>query len=167
MATLGNGCWEKIRNVSRFSRRSSGGFFFNSANIKAVKNLRLRSRLLIFIGVYMSSYALFQHVNWTFNCNTLYDFDEPFEAKEYHTALITGHGWFKYQIPIDKLITMAANQGVSHFVCEMALGTDQVVAEILIRRKLKWTAVIPGADDHKLWKPRQPSPLQEFAGECS
>jgi hypothetical protein len=113
----------------------------------------------------MSSYALFQQVNRTLNRNTLYDFDEPFEAKEYHTALIIGHRWFNYQIPIDKLITMAANQGVSHFFCGMALGTDQVAAEILIRRKLKWTAVIPGADEHKLWKPRQPSPLQEFAGE--
>lgn len=46
-----------------------------------------------------------------------------------------------------------------------ALGTEQVAAEILIRRKLKGAAVIPGTEGHKLWKPRQLSPLQEIAGE--
>ncbi|MDP8933799.1 MAG: hypothetical protein M3N42_06560 [Cyanobacteriota bacterium] len=45
-----------------------------------------------------------------------------------------------------------------------ALGTDQVAAEILIRRKLKGTAVIPDTEKHKLWKP-QPSPLQKIAGD--
>ena len=56
----------------------------------------LRSRVLILLGVYMSSYALFQHVNRTLNRNTLYDVDEPFEAKDYHTALIIGYRWFNY-----------------------------------------------------------------------
>ena len=39
----------------------------------------------------------------------------------------------------------------------MAIGTDQVAAEILVRRNLKWTAVIPCADQDKLWKPHQRS----------
>ncbi|PSB52161.1 DUF1273 domain-containing protein [filamentous cyanobacterium Phorm 6] len=71
--------------------------------------------------------------------------------------MITGHRWFDHNPPIDKLITMAVNQGVTHFLCGMALGTDQVAAEVLSIRRLKWTAVIPSADQDKLWKPRQRS----------
>ncbi len=92
------------------------------------------------------------------NRDSQYNFDELFEGKEYNTAMITGHRWFvKQNLPIDNLITMAVNQGVTHFYCGMALGTDQVAAEVLIYRKLKWTAVIPCADQDKLWKPRQRS----------
>ena len=105
-------------------------------------------------------FALAQHVNRTLTHNTqheLHDSEEPFASKEYHKAMITGHRWFNYNIPIDKLITMAINQGVTEFFCGMALGTDQVAAEILVRRQLKWTAVIPCADQHELWKPHQQS----------
>ncbi|MEG3908679.1 MULTISPECIES: SLOG family protein [unclassified Microcoleus] len=101
--------------------------------------------------------ALQQRVNRSLNRETQYNFDEPFDVKEYHTAMITGHRWFNYNIPIDQLITMAVKQGVTKFLCGMALGADQVAAEILVRRKLKWTAVIPCADQHKLWKPREQS----------
>ncbi|MDQ2096752.1 MAG: SLOG family protein [Tychonema bourrellyi B0820] len=90
------------------------------------------------------------------NRDSQYNFPEPFE-KEYDTAMITGHRWFDYNIPIHKLITMAVNQGVTHFLCGMALGTDQVAAECFISRGLKWTAVIPSADQDKLWKPRERS----------
>jgi|GEM_PF-932301 len=101
--------------------------------------------------------ALLQRVDRSVNRETQYNFEEAFDTKEYHTAMITGHRWFEYDIKVDKLITMALNQGVTKFLCGMALGTDQIAAEILVRRKLKWTAVIPCADQHKLWKPHQQS----------
>lgn len=111
--------------------------------------------------------ALLQRVDRTLNRETQYNFQEPFEPKEYNTAMITGHRWFEYDIKVDKLITMALNQGVTKFFCVMALGTDQIAAEILIRRKLKWTAVIPCADQHKLWKPRQQSHYQKLLAQAT
>ena len=116
---------------------------------------------------YGSGYGLLQYVDRTLNRNTQYDFAEAFEGKEYNTAMITGHRWFDYVLPIDKLITMALNQGVTHFLCGMAIGTDQIAAEILIRRKLKWTAVIPCADQDKLWKPRQRSHYRKLLGQAT
>lgn len=107
---------------------------------------------------YGSVYGLMQHVDRTLNRNTQYDFPETFE-KEYHTAMITGHRWCgnSYASNIDKLITMAVNQGITQFLCGMAIGTDQVAAEILVQRKLKWTAIIPCADQDKMWKSHQRS----------
>ncbi|MEG4838351.1 SLOG family protein [Microcoleus sp. B9-D4] len=111
--------------------------------------------------------ALLQRVNRTLNREIQYKFSEPFDEKEYNTAMITGHRWFDYNIPIDKLITMAINQGVTKFLCGMALGTDQIAAEILVRRKLKWTAVIPCADQHKLWKPHQQSHYKKLLDQAT
>jgi uncharacterized phage-like protein YoqJ len=111
--------------------------------------------------------GLVQHVDRTLNRETQYTFDESFAGKEYRTAMITGHRWFNYNIPIDKLITMATNQGVEHFFCGMALGTDQLAAQILIRRKLNWTAVIPSADQHKLWKPHQQSHYKKLLEQAT
>ncbi len=107
---------------------------------------------------YSSGYGLLQHVDRTLNRETQYNFDEPFDKKQYNTAMITGHRWLKYNNPeVDNLITMAVNLGVTHFLCGMALGVDQDAAQVLISRGLKWTAVIPCADQDKLWKPRQRS----------
>lgn len=117
---------------------------------------------------YGSGYGLLQHVNRRLNCNTQYNFDEPFEGKEYNTAMITGHRWFtKYNTPVDNLITMAVNQGVTHFLCGMALGTDQIAAEVLSIRGLKWTAVIPCADQDKLWKPRERSHYRKLLSKAT
>ena len=100
------------------------------------------------------------------NRETQYNFPELFE-KEYHTAMITGHRWFNHRPPIEKLITMALNQGVSHFLCGMALGVDQVFAEALIHHQLKWTAVIPCADQDKLWKPRERSHYRKLLNQST
>ena len=118
---------------------------------------------------YGSGYGLLQHVDRTLNRETQYNFDEPFENnKEYHTAMITGHRWIKHNNPpIDNLITMAVNQGVTHFLCGMALGTDQSAAEVLSIRGLKWTAVIPCADQDKLWKPRQRSHYKKLLEQAT
>lgn len=95
-----------------------------------------------------------------------YNCPKSFE-NEYDTAMITGHRWFDYRPPIDKLITMAVNQGITHFLCGMALGTDQTFAQCLIDRKLKWTAVIPCADQDKLWKPHQRSHYKKLLGQAT
>src|SRR4028119_1317853 len=102
--------------------------------------------------------GLAQRIDRTLNRETQYNFEQPFEPKEYNTAMITGHRWINsqgYKPYIEKLIMMAVNQGVKKFFCGMALGVDQLAAEVLIYKKLKWTAVIPCADQHLLWKPRQ------------
>ena len=107
---------------------------------------------------YGSGYGLLQHVDRKLNRETQYNFDKSFDKKQYNTAMITGHRWIKNNNPpIDNLITMAVNLGVTHFLCGMALGVDQNAAEVLCIRGLKWTAVIPCADQDKLWKPRQRS----------
>ena len=116
---------------------------------------------------YGSVYGFAQHLNRSLNREIQYNFDEGFEGKEYNTAMITGHRWFKYNIPVDKLITMAVNQGVSHFLCGMALGTDQVAAEILVRRQLKWTAVVPCGDQDKFWKPRERSHYRKLLEQAT
>lgn len=97
------------------------------------------------------------------NRDSQYNFPEPFE-KEYHTAMITGHRRYGslYAPEMDKLITMAVNQGVTNFLCGMALGADQVAANLLVGRGLKWTAVIPCADQDKLWKPRERSHYKQL-----
>jgi|AGSF01.1.fsa_nt_gi Predicted Rossmann fold nucleotide-binding protein involved in DNA uptake len=94
-------------------------------------------------------------------------YTSPEFEKEYHTAMVTGHRWFVYRTPIDKLITMAVNQGVTHFLCGMAIGADQTFAKALIDRNLKWTAVIPCADQDKLWKPHQRSHYRKLLDQAT
>lgn len=111
---------------------------------------------------------MLKHVDRTLNRKTQYNFDEPFESKQYNTAMITGHRWIKHNNPpIDNLITIALNLGVTHFLCGMALGTDQNAASVLCIRKLKWTAVIPCADQDKLWKPHQRSHYKKLLEQAT
>jgi uncharacterized phage-like protein YoqJ len=113
--------------------------------------------------------ALAQRIDRTLNRETQYDFSEAFEPKEYNTAMITGHRsiGLSYRIQIEKLIMMAVNQGVKKFFTGMALGVDQVAAEIFIYHKLKWTAVLPCADQHLLWKPRQQSHYKKLLSQAT
>jgi len=78
---------------------------------------------------------------------------------EYNTAFFTGHRYITvyYKAEINTLIDMALNQGVSHFLCGMAIGTDLLAAECLVGRDLSWTGVIPCADQCERW----PIQLQE------
>ncbi|MEG4587229.1 SLOG family protein [Microcoleus sp. MOSTC5] len=117
--------------------------------------------------------ALLQHIDRTLNRENQYDFSEYselFEPKEYHTAMITGHRWINtqgFKPYIEKLIMMAVNQGVKKFFCGMALGVDQLAAEVLIYKKLNWTAVLPCADQHILWKPRQQSHYKKLLAQAT
>ena len=107
-----------------------------------------------------------QHADRAITRESQYNFPES--EKEYHTAMITGHRWFtNYKPPIDKLITMAITQGVKHFLCGMALGTDQVAAELLVSRGLKWTAVIPCPNQDEFWKPRQRSHYRKLLEQAT
>ncbi|MEG3842622.1 SLOG family protein [Microcoleus sp. herbarium14] len=82
--------------------------------------------------------------------------------------MITGHRSIKNCLPeISKLVTMAVNLGVTNFLCGMALGVDQCAAELLIMRGLKWTAVIPCADQDKLWRPHQRSRYRKLLDKAT
>ncbi len=62
---------------------------------------------------------------------------------------------------------MAVNQGVTHFLCGMAIGADQTFAQALVDRKLEWTAVIPCADQANLWKPHQRSHYKKLLDKAT
>lgn len=75
-------------------------------------------------------------------------------------AFFTGHRYVEGNLPmwhigVDRLITAAYKRGARHFYSGMALGADQLAAEILQTRKCKWTAVIPCADQDELWPYKQ------------
>jgi uncharacterized phage-like protein YoqJ len=73
--------------------------------------------------------------------------------------------WYK---GMNNLIDLALEQKTTEFLVGMALGADQLFAKLLINRKLKWTAVIPCADQTELWKrsqQRQYHQLLEFASK--
>ncbi|MDB9513909.1 SLOG family protein [Kamptonema animale CS-326] len=74
-------------------------------------------------------------------------------------ALFTGHRYITsaWNREINHLINLALECNVNEFFVGMALGSDQVAAEILTKRKLNWTAVVPCGDQAELWKPRQRS----------
>ncbi|MCC3459810.1 MAG: hypothetical protein EAZ73_09185 [Oscillatoriales cyanobacterium] len=75
------------------------------------------------------------------------------------TAFFTGNYWITkdYRKEIDRLIDLAIEQNTRHFLCGMQLGFDQVVADILIDRRLPWTAVLAHPNIDRPWKPRQRS----------
>ena len=51
---------------------------------------------------------------------------------------------------INQLIDIALEREVTKFFNGMALGIDQLAAEVLIERQLHWTAVIPCKDQDRL-----------------
>ena len=60
------------------------------------------------------------------------------------SAFFTGHrNVFGLKNEINQLIEMAQLEGVNHFYCGMALGTDTMAAQVLVELNLDWTAVIP------------------------
>jgi len=75
------------------------------------------------------------------------------------TAFFTGNYWIDthYRRQIEGLIDLAIEQNVRQFLCGMTLGFDQVVADILIARKLAWTAVLAHPNIDRTWKTRQRS----------
>jgi uncharacterized phage-like protein YoqJ len=68
---------------------------------------------------------------------------------------------------INQLIDIAWERGVTKFFNGMALGTDQLAAEVLIERQLHWTAVIPCKDQDRLWSLQQKLKYQELLKSAS
>jgi uncharacterized phage-like protein YoqJ len=55
----------------------------------------------------------------------------------------------------EKLIQMAIARGINHFYCGMALGFDQIAAEVLVDHQLSWQAVVPCLDQDAKWSNSQ------------
>ena len=85
------------------------------------------------------------------------------------TAFFTGNYWIdrNYRRQIDGLIDMAIEQNTRQFLCGLTLGFDQVVADILIYRKLSWTAVLPHPNIDRSWKPRQRSRFRKQLAQAT
>lgn len=68
------------------------------------------------------------------------------------SAFFTGHrNVFGLKYEIKRLIEMAQSEGVNHFYCGMALGTDTMAAQLLIQLRLEWTAAIPFKTQYAQW----------------
>lgn len=71
-------------------------------------------------------------------------------------AFFTGHRHLLYTSTninaINNLIDLALEKETKIFLVGMALGTDQLAAQILSKRRLKWTAIVPCSDQSLMWK---------------
>lgn len=68
-------------------------------------------------------------------------------------AFITGHRRINYQVVrrgINQLTDLAIQRGFTTFLTGMALGTDQLAAEIWTERYLTWKAILPCEDQSNL-----------------
>jgi uncharacterized phage-like protein YoqJ len=68
-------------------------------------------------------------------------------------AFFTGH---RHCYPtvregLQQLIRIALDTGIDHFYCGMALGTDLMVANLLLAQGLEWTAVLPCPRQDRFW----------------
>ena len=70
------------------------------------------------------------------------------------TAFITGHRRINSPVVrqgIEQLTNLAIERGISTFLTGMALGTDQLAAEVWSSRHLPWKAILPCQDQFLLW----------------
>jgi uncharacterized phage-like protein YoqJ len=71
-------------------------------------------------------------------------------------AFFTGHrDIHNIKDGINQLIDVALDQGITEFFNGMAIGIDQLIAQVLIERELNWTAVIPCQNQDRLWNLQQ------------
>ena len=83
-------------------------------------------------------------------------------------AFFTGHrDIINIKDGINQLIDMALDRGVTEFFNGMALGIDQLAAEVLIERQLHWTAVIPCQNQDRLWTLQQKLKYKELLKSAS
>lgn len=69
------------------------------------------------------------------------------------SAFFTGHRNYRnLHHGIYRLIHLAQQQGINHFYCGMAIGTDLVAATLLSNLRLSWTAVIPFPEQTQRWQ---------------
>lgn len=70
------------------------------------------------------------------------------------TAFITGHRRINYPVVrqgIEQLTNLAIERGITTFLTGMALGTDQLAAEVWSSRYLVWKAILPCQNQSALW----------------
>ncbi|ERT04297.1 hypothetical protein M595_5767 [Lyngbya aestuarii BL J] len=70
------------------------------------------------------------------------------------TAFITGHRRINSPLVhqgLEQLTNFAIERGCTTFLTGMALGTDQLAAEVWVARQLTWKAIIPCQDQSALW----------------
>ncbi|RCJ27296.1 hypothetical protein A6S26_12725 [Nostoc sp. ATCC 43529] len=79
-------------------------------------------------------------------------------------AFITGHRVISESAiaQLDSLIDLAIQRGVTEFFNGMAIGTDQNIADILIERRLDWTAVIPCTNQGRFWSLEQKARYEQL-----
>ncbi|MBN3961746.1 SLOG family protein [Nostoc sp. NMS8] len=71
-------------------------------------------------------------------------------------AFFTGHrDIYDIKDGINQLIDFALDKGITEFFNGMAIGIDQLIAQVLIERELNWTAVIPCQNQDRLWNLQQ------------
>ncbi len=72
------------------------------------------------------------------------------------SAFFTGHrNVTNIESQVNQLIQLAKQQGVEHFYCGMALGTDSIAARMLTAQNIPWTAVIPFIGQESRWSESQ------------
>ena len=70
------------------------------------------------------------------------------------TAFITGHRRITAAVVrrgINQLTDLAIERGITTFLTGMAIGTDQLAAEVWTTRQLTWKAILPCQDQSVLW----------------
>ncbi|WP_413168052.1 SLOG family protein [Capilliphycus salinus ALCB114379] len=73
-------------------------------------------------------------------------------------AFITGHRIINYPVVrqgIEQLTNLAIERETTTFLSGMAIGTDQLAAEVWSSRYLPWKAILPCQDQSALWTTNQ------------
>ncbi|MEH2212916.1 SLOG family protein [Nostoc sp.] len=78
-------------------------------------------------------------------------------------AFFTGHrDIHDIKVEINQLIDVALDKGITEYFNGMAIGIDQLIAQVLIERELNWTAVIPCQNQDRLWNLQQKVKYKEL-----
>jgi len=83
-------------------------------------------------------------------------------------AFFTGHrNIHDIKDGINQLIDVALDKGITEYFNGMAIGIDQLIAQVLIERQLNWTAVIPCQNQDRLWNLQQKVKYKELLKSAS
>ncbi|EAW33346.1 SLOG family protein [Lyngbya sp. PCC 8106] len=86
------------------------------------------------------------------------------------TAFITGHRTVNFKLAklgINQLTDLAIQRRFTIFLTGMALGTDQLAAEIWTERYLTWKAILPCEDQSNLWPLPKQIHYRKLLGKAS
>ena len=86
------------------------------------------------------------------------------------TAFITGHRTVNPKLAklgINQLTDLAIQRRFTTFLTGMALGTDQLAAEVWTERYLTWKAILPCEDQSNLWPIPKQIHYRKLLGKAS